>query len=90
MRAAMNRDTRANGKRQTANPEQLTIDNWPGRLPNEPLSLAVNAVADSDFFRTLRIDFVKGDNFKGNEAADSSSIILNETAVQRMKAAMEV
>ncbi len=70
---------------QTDRHEQLTIDNWPGRLPNEPLSLAVNAVADSDYFQTLRIDFVKGDNFKGNEAADSSSIILNETAVRRMR-----
>ena len=64
---------------------QLTIDNWPGRQPNEPLSLAWNAVGDTDYFRTLRIGFAIGDNFKGNEAADSTSVILNETAVRRMR-----
>jgi len=63
----------------------LTIDNWPGRLPNEPLSLAVNAVGDPDYFRTLGIGFVMGDDFKGNEGADTSSVILNETAVRRMR-----
>jgi len=70
---------------QTDPNEQLTIDNWPGRLPNEPLSLAVNAVGDSDYFRTLGIGFVTGDNFKGNEGADTNSVILNETAVRRMR-----
>ncbi|WP_229688751.1 ABC transporter permease [Puia dinghuensis] len=64
---------------------QLTIDNWPGRLPNEPLSLTVNAVGDSDYFRTLGIGFTMGDNFKGNEGADSGSAIINETAVRRMR-----
>jgi hypothetical protein len=63
----------------------LTIDNWPGRQANEPLSLAVNAVGDPDYFRTLGIGFVTGDNFKGNESADSGGVILNETAVQRMR-----
>ena len=75
---------------RSANPQtdpelQLTIDNWPGRLPNEPLSLAVNAVGDSDYFRTLGIGFVVGDNFKGNAGADSSSVIINETAAKRMR-----
>jgi len=70
---------------QTDPNEHLTIDNWPGRLPNEPLSLAVNAVGDSDYFRTLGIGFVTGDNFKGNEGADTGSVILNETAVRRMR-----
>ena len=70
---------------QTEPHEQLTIDNWPGRLPNEPLSLAVNAVGDSDYFRTLRIGFTEGDNFNGNEGADSGSVIINETAARRMR-----
>jgi putative ABC transport system permease protein len=70
---------------QTDPNEHLTIDNWPGRLPNEPLSLAVNAVADSDYFRTLGIGFVTGDNFKGIEGVDTGSAILNETAVRRMR-----
>jgi putative ABC transport system permease protein len=62
-----------------------TIDNWPGRLANEPLSLAMNAVADTDYFRTLGIGFVSGDNFKGNFGADSTSVIINEAAVRRMR-----
>jgi hypothetical protein len=70
---------------QTDPNARLTIDNWPGRLPNEPLSLAVNAVGDADYFRTLGIGFVLGDDFKGNEGADSGSAILNETAVRRMR-----
>jgi len=70
---------------QTDPNEHLTIDGWPGRLPNEPLSLAVNAVGDSDYFRTLAISFVMGDNFKGNEGVDTGSVILNETAVRRMR-----
>jgi hypothetical protein len=70
---------------QTDPNEHLSIDNWPGRLPNEPLSLAINAVGDADYFRTLGIGFVMGDNFKGSEAADSTSVILNATAVRRMR-----
>ncbi len=70
---------------QTNPEEKLRIDNWPGRLPDEPLALAVNAVDDSDYFRTLGIGFVSGDDFKGNEKADSNSVILNETAVTRMR-----
>jgi putative ABC transport system permease protein len=70
---------------QTDKNAQLTIDSWPGRLPNEPLSLATNAVGDPDYFRTLGIGFVMGDDFKGNDAMDSASVILNETAVRRMR-----
>jgi len=70
---------------QTDPNTHLTIDNWPGRLPNEPLSLAVNAVGDANYFQTLGIGFVMGDNFKGNEGVDSSSAIINETAVHRMR-----
>jgi hypothetical protein len=70
---------------QTDQETKVTVVNWPGRLPNEPLSLAVNGVADSDYFKTLGIGFATGDNFKGNEGADSSSVILNETAVRRMR-----
>ncbi|MBS1663229.1 MAG: FtsX-like permease family protein, partial [Bacteroidetes bacterium] len=92
--AAFKQDVLASGVvsnlTRSANPqtdpnEHLTIDNWPGRQPNEPLSLAVNAVGDSDYFRTLDIGFAMGNNFKGNEAADSISAILNETAVRRMR-----
>jgi putative ABC transport system permease protein len=73
------------GNPQTDPLVQLTINNWPGRQPNEPLSLAWNAVGDADYFRTLRIGFVAGDNFKGNIGADSASAIINESAARRMR-----
>jgi ABC-type antimicrobial peptide transport system permease subunit len=62
-----------------------TIDNWPGRMANEPLSLAMNAVADSSYFTTLGMSFVAGGNFTDNLAADTTSAILNEAAVRRMR-----
>jgi ABC-type antimicrobial peptide transport system permease subunit len=70
---------------QTDPNTHLTIDNWPGRLPNEPLSLVVNAVGDADYFKTLGIGFVMGNNFKDNVGVDSASAIINETAVRRMR-----
>jgi putative ABC transport system permease protein len=62
-----------------------TIDNWPGRLPNEALSIAMNSVADSGYFKTLGMSFAVGRNFSDNPAADSTSAILNESAVRRMR-----
>jgi len=61
------------------------IDDWPGRLPNEPLSLLINNVADTDYFKTLAIPLVAGNNFVGNFGVDSFSVILNEAAVRRMR-----
>lgn len=62
-----------------------TIDDWQGRLPNEPLSLTMNAVCDTDYFKTLGMRPVAGKNFTGNYAADSLNVILNEAAVKRMR-----
>lgn len=62
-----------------------TIDDWPGHQPNEPLSLAMQAVADPDYFQTLGIKLAMGRNFTGNFAADSTDVILNEAAVKRMR-----
>jgi putative ABC transport system permease protein len=62
-----------------------TIDNWQGRLPNEPLSLAMNALADTDYFKTLGMQLIAGRNFTGNFGADSVCVILNEAAVKRMR-----
>ena len=62
-----------------------TIDNWEGRLPNEPLSLAMNALSDTDYFRTLGVKFMEGRNFTGNFGIDSVCVILNESAVRRMR-----
>jgi hypothetical protein len=62
-----------------------TIDNWPGRLPNEPLSLAMNSLGDPDYFKTLGIPFVAGRTFTGIDSVDATDCILNEAAVRRMR-----
>jgi ABC-type antimicrobial peptide transport system permease subunit len=60
------------------------IDTWSGQLDNEPLMVAMNALGDSDYFKTVGISFVAGSNFKGSPGADTTAVILNETAVRRM------
>ncbi|HMH24868.1 MAG TPA: ABC transporter permease [Puia sp.] len=61
------------------------LDNWPGKLPGETMDLATIGVSDADYFKTLGIQLKEGRNFMGNEGADSSGVILNEAAVQRMQ-----
>jgi len=62
-----------------------TIDDWSGRLPNEPLTVAMQALADSSYFKTLGMQFVSGRNFTDHFAVDSTDVILNEAAVKRMR-----
>jgi putative ABC transport system permease protein len=62
-----------------------TIDGWPGSMPGEGVSLAMNAVGDANYFRTLDIPLVEGSNFSGNLAVDTLNVILNEAAVKRMR-----
>jgi hypothetical protein len=61
------------------------IDDWEGRLPNEPLTLAMNSISDSDYFKTVGMQIKDGKNFAGNFAVDSLNVILNEAAVERMR-----
>ena len=60
------------------------VSDWQGKGSNEPLTLLMNAVADSDYFKTLGMKLVEGSNFAGKYGIDSSSTILNETAVRMM------
>jgi putative ABC transport system permease protein len=62
-----------------------TIDNWEGRFPNEPLTLTMISISDSDYFKTLGMQLTEGRNFTGDFASDSLSAILNESAVKRMR-----
>ncbi len=62
-----------------------TISDWQGKLPNEPLTLAMNAISDPDYFETLGEKFIHGRNFTGNYSSDSSCTILNEAAIKRMR-----
>jgi putative ABC transport system permease protein len=60
------------------------VSDWQGRGSDEPLTLLMNAVADSDYFKTLGMGLKEGRNFTGNYPVDSSCTILNETAVRMM------
>jgi hypothetical protein len=62
-----------------------SLDNWPGKLPGESLSLIDNAVGDTDYFKTVGLPFVAGRNFTGTMGADSTCVILNEAAVRQMR-----
>ena len=62
-----------------------TIDGWPGMLPNEALLPVSNAVGDTDYFKTVGMQLVAGRNFTGHAGDDSAAVILNETAVKRMR-----
>jgi putative ABC transport system permease protein len=81
MVSAMTRSTVA----ATSFASHNTIDGWPGSMPNEALNMAMMFVADSDYFKTLGIAFVAGRNFTGNLGVDSPDVILNESAVHRMR-----
>jgi len=59
-----------------------TVTDWPGIVEGEKL-LIQNIYADQDFTKTLGINLVEGEVFKGT-LADTLSIIVNEEAVSRM------
>ena len=50
-----------------------TVDGWPGRQPNEAIVPAGLAVGDTDYFKTVGMQFVAGRNFSGNVGDDSAS-----------------
>ncbi len=56
--------------------------NWPGK-PADNNPTIVQLCADNDFIPTMKIRFIEGHNFSGTPG-DSSSYILNETAVKMM------
>ncbi|HTR29520.1 MAG TPA: ABC transporter permease [Puia sp.] len=61
------------------------VDQWPGMQAGDAFAPVMNAVSDNGFFKTLGIGFVEGSNFAGNSTIDSTCVILNEAAVQRMR-----
>ena len=62
-----------------------TVDGWPGRQANEAMIPAGLAVGDTDYFKTVGMQFLAGRNFSGNGGDDSASVIVNESAVKRMR-----
>ncbi|AEV96977.1 hypothetical protein A4D02_18590 [Niastella koreensis] len=61
------------------------IDNWEGKLPGESLGLPTVGVSDADYFKTMGMQIIRGRNFTGSLGADSLSVLLNESAVKRMR-----
>jgi putative ABC transport system permease protein len=56
--------------------------NWPAKPANSN-PIIIQLCADNDFIPTMKIKFIEGHNFSGTPG-DSSSYILNETAVKMM------
>lgn len=61
------------------------IREWQGKQPGESMELGTTAVSDADYFKTMGMDIVAGRNFTGIRSTDSLCMILNETAVKRMR-----
>jgi ABC-type antimicrobial peptide transport system permease subunit len=60
------------------------IERWTGMQSNETIKVAMNAIGDTDYFKTLGITFKEGRNFMGNPGADTLCAIFNEAAIKRM------
>jgi putative ABC transport system permease protein len=56
---------------------------WPGKDPNLSLSFA-DGVVGYDFVKTMRLQLKEGRDFSRAFGADSTSYLLNETAVRRI------
>lgn len=61
------------------------ITEWQGQQPGESMELGTTAVSDADYFKTMGMEIIAGRNFTGVRSADSACMILNETAVRRMR-----
>ncbi|MGN7818940.1 ABC transporter permease [Chitinophaga sp. 22536] len=61
------------------------IREWQGKQPGESLELGTTAVSDADYFKTTGMTVIAGRTFAGNLASDTDYIVLNESAVKRMR-----
>ena len=61
------------------------ISEWPGKTANDE-RLSVGAIVISEnYFRTVGMPFLAGRDITGDYFRDSATVILNESAVKRMK-----
>jgi ABC-type antimicrobial peptide transport system permease subunit len=62
------------------------VERWTGGIPTDaPIKVDLNAIGDSDYFKTLGIAFKEGRNFIGEPGRDDTvSAIFNEAAIKRM------
>lgn len=67
------------------NPTTTKCSSITSRLPGETLELPTIAVCDADYFKTLGMTIKEGAGFSGNLAKDSVNLVLNESAVKRLR-----
>jgi ABC-type antimicrobial peptide transport system permease subunit len=60
------------------------VDDWQGRYADETLGVATVGITD-DYFKTLGMQLIRGRDFERGMVADTTDVILNEAAVQRMR-----
>ncbi|MFT4152491.1 ABC transporter permease [Parafilimonas sp.] len=58
------------------------VDQWPGKNPGETIEMGTIVVSE-DYFKTMGMGIAAGKDF--SNAYDSTSVIFNETAIQRMR-----
>lgn len=78
-------DVTKSSSRVTSYSEGDEFIEFPGKQPGETQNMALIAVSDADYFKTMGIGFASGLNFSGNPGADTLSAIVNETAIKRMR-----
>jgi putative ABC transport system permease protein len=61
------------------------IEGWTNKKGNGSLKVALTAIGDSDYFKTLGITFKEGRNFAGDRGKDSLCAIFNEAAIEQMQ-----
>jgi len=62
----------------------MSLDKWPGKnAGDEAVNIGAIFVSDN-YFKTLGMTFKEGRDFTNSWTADSTSVILNETAVKRI------
>ena len=60
------------------------VDEWEGKKPGETLGVATVGIID-DYFMALGMQIIQGKDFDKGISQDTSDVILNEAAVQRMR-----
>jgi putative ABC transport system permease protein len=78
-------DVTKSSSRVTGYSEGDEFIQFPGKQPGETQNLALTAVSDVDYFKTMGIAFASGTNFTGNIGADTLSAIINESAARRLR-----
>jgi putative ABC transport system permease protein len=61
------------------------IESWENKKGNGVLKVDLNAIGDSDYFKTLGIAFKEGRNFVADRGKDSLCAIFNESAIEQMQ-----